>query len=65
VNPTLSGGTPVVGPPIKFLNMDTMQVEQISRDHCQVDSSHGFDRVVALDDNGGVLTNLVTTQCNL
>jgi hypothetical protein len=50
------------GPPIKFLNMDTMQVELVGRTNCKVDSSHGFDRVVALDDSGNVQSNLVTTQ---
>lgn len=50
------------GPPIRFLNLDTMQVEQISRDRCMMDSSHGFDRVVAMDADGDVLFNLVTTQ---
>jgi len=53
------------GPPIKFLNMDTMQVEQISRDRCKTDSSHGFDRVVAVDARGSILSNLVTTQAAL
>lgn len=56
------GNVSVAGPPIKFLNMDTMMVEQIERDRCRVDSSHGFDRVVAVDDSGNILTNLVTTQ---
>ena len=50
------------GPPVKFLNMNTMMVEQITRDRCQIDSSHGFSRVVAVDSNGSVLSNLVTTQ---
>jgi hypothetical protein len=50
------------GPPVKFLNMDTMQVELVDRTNCKIDSSHGFDRVVALDASGKVQSNLVTTQ---
>lgn len=56
---------PVTGPPVKFLNMDTMQVAIVSRDRCAIDKSHGFDRVVAIDSNGDILTSLVTTQESL
>ena len=70
-DPVSTGATAVApavatsSPPVKFLNMDTMMVEQISRDMCQVDTSHGFNRVVAVDASGHVLSNLVTTQSDL
>ena len=52
-------------PDVKFLNINTMQVERVARSRCRIDKTYGFDRVVALDSQDNILDHLVTTEDTL
>jgi len=47
---------------VRFLNTQTLQVENIPKTRCRVDASQGFKRIVALNPNNQIIPHLITTD---
>jgi len=57
---------PVSTVPVKFLDIQSMQVIYHPRRQCEVcDVGNGFQRLVAMDDSGKIIEHYITTQDNL
>jgi len=50
---------------IKFLNVQSMDVEYHPRSQCAMHSVGGFQRLVALDSSGQIIEHFITTQDTL